>query len=179
LIDARLLGRLSWLLNYRTPERKRAKKRKKERPEKVATEARDPWEVPDDVAAAMDAETNDKLPVEGYGLMKGEPPPLEPPRQVTYQYDDEDDGRPIGVEPVSAESEEARKELLKPLAEVSAFEAKIGTREKEPDPPKLPLWSGIYQFPWYAACILPWLRLSFGSLVMGGLLKIQMLCWWL
>jgi hypothetical protein len=108
LLYARLLGRLGWLLIYRTPvkepkaaPRKQGKK-KKRRPSNVT--AYDPWAIPDEepdeaeVPADPPEEEDEWAPPKPYGLQKERPassqkspPPAEPaaaPAQNGYVVDE-------------------------------------------------------------------------------------------
>jgi hypothetical protein len=178
LIDARLLGRLSWLLSYRTPERRRRRKAKQEPPAAKPVAVVDPWELPPEAKRPKKKKprgAKTKRPA-GYTLMPDEssaPPPAAAAK---------DDAEPLAMQPLppddTAPTDAGPKEHpLAHLAEVSEFEAKLAGPPEEPEPPAHPLWSGVYQFPWYPRTLGAWLWLSFGGLVVGAFLKLQIMFW--
>jgi hypothetical protein len=198
-IDARLLGRLAWLANFRTPERhpeeeapaekpissedpwadpQPAKpKKKKKGSRKKSSTAYDPWAVPEE-EPPREKERPVSLPVEGYGLAEEEAPPAPRPASSPRQSEEETLGlQPLPPESPAAKDEEPKPEPLADLTRVSEYEAALAGGGKEPEPPPFPLWSGVYNFPWYPRCVGPWLWLVFGLLVMGLLLKLQMEFW--
>src|SRR5262249_13062299 len=98
-VDARLMGRMAWLLNYRTPEPRRPRKPSKVTAEEEACTVNDPGAVPPEIGPrpttrqdaknqtdlkeeefedVEEADDADFLPVTGYGLAKDEPPPPPP-----------------------------------------------------------------------------------------------------
>jgi hypothetical protein len=197
-IDARLLGRLAWLANYRTPDKdppaeepaaravaaedpwadpqQPAKPKKKKKAKKKSSSAYDPWVVPEG-EPPPNKERPVSLPVEGYGLAEEEPPPAPRPAPAPRPRDEEEEEilamQPLPPEPSKAEDQQPLDDARADFAKVSEYEAALAGGSKEPDPPPFPLWSGVYTFPWYARCVGPWLWLVFGSLVMGLLLKLQ------
>jgi hypothetical protein len=205
LINARLLGRLSWLLNFRTPERRRRRRGpKKPRRSERAVAIEDPWAVPGegqrpakgrsgpkpfenlypwefpslgaDGEEMEEPEPPPRLPVEGYRVRTIDPPPPAPAPSHLEQIE------PIAVQPAPADPAPVDddghvQDPLAPLKKVSRLEEELAGRRVAEPPPASPLWSGVYQFPCYRRCIGPWLRLAFGALVVGGLLKMQLEFW--
>jgi hypothetical protein len=221
LIDARLLGRISWLLNFRTPQRKARPRVKEQPPAEKPVAVEDPWAIPPDFEAPPEPDGNkprkkkkiagkkplaaDDLPAEEpnpelypwekieeeprkpdwdpewddrtpYGLLKDEvlPPPL-PKRQA-------EETETLGLQPLPEEPKPAPDAKPEPhplahLTEVSEFEAALAGPPQVPDPPRFPLWSGVYQFPWYPTTLPRWGWLVFGSLAVLALLKLQLLFW--
>jgi hypothetical protein len=201
-IDARLLGRLAWLANFRTPDKgqlpeepaekavsardpwadppEAAKPKKKKKAKKKASSAYDPWAVPEGEPARGN-ERAVSLPVEGYDLAE-EDAPLPPRPTPAPRKKDEDEEevlamQPLPPEPTNAEGQKLEDDARANLTKVSEYEAALAGGGKEPDPPPYPLCSGVYNFPWYPRCVGPWLWLVFGSLVMGLLLKLQIATW--
>jgi hypothetical protein len=206
LIDARLLGRMAWLLNFRTPERRRPPKVKKIPPKERAVAVEDPWALPpelqtapspvdqkkpirkpvmlprqseeDDFVDVEEADDADFLPVEGYGLAGDEP--LPPPPTTRHL----EDAETLGIQPEEDDrpGKEDSGKAVHPgtvVGEITAREAELVGPSPEPPPPARPLWSGVYQFPWYPQTAGAWLVLAVLTLATLALVKIQYETWWL
>jgi hypothetical protein len=88
------------------------------------------------------------LPLDGYLPIGTEPPAKPPPGEATRDYS--------GMETIERRLPRGRENMV---------------------PPRVPLWSGVYTFPWYQESLRPWAYLTFLGLVLGFLLHWQMLMW--
>jgi hypothetical protein len=202
LVNARLLGRLSWLLNYRTPAKRKRRKTKRPRKSERAILAADPWAVPGtgDAAAektatvkpfenlypwefpsiggdAEEPEVPPSLPVEGYRIRPTDWPPGPAPGTARVEKVEPLALQPLPPDPPPVTGPIPPGDPLAPLPKVSRYEEELAGHSEPPPPPRSPLWSGVYQFPWYPRCVGPWLRLSVGMLVAGAVAKVQLEFW--
>jgi hypothetical protein len=205
-IDARLLGRVSWLLNHRTPGKRRTSGAKKKTPQAVtkAIAAHDPWAVPPEREAGKKPPQEKKPEPVAQKIDPIYPWDVPEEQSEFVDVEDADDAdflpvegyglkedeppptsrieeyEPIGLQPMADDppaTDKKKEDVLAPLLEVSPFEAALAARHQEPEPPAHPLWSGVYQFPLYPRSVGPLMWLVFGSLIVGLLLKIQIDNW--
>jgi hypothetical protein len=97
-------------------------------------------------------------------------PPTEEPaaaRPRTFT-DDEDGGGEIGIAPDDVPPPDA-----KPRLDVvpSALDMRM-IREDEPDPPTFPMFSGVYNFPFYVSSLRSFVMLSLCWIVLGGWIEV-------
>jgi hypothetical protein len=174
-IDARLLGRVALLSSYE--KRGRGCAAKKKRPVK-GVKAADPWAAPagEPAPAKLPVKRRRKAPdgdtyavtdepatppvehqdpfgerVEAYGLAPPEAPPVAPPPSVPEAPADE----PAATEP------EGRPRRPAPPA------------SRKPPLEKRPLLAGVFGAPWQPRTVPAWCGLSFGFLLIVGLLWLQ------
>jgi hypothetical protein len=172
-IDARLLGRVALLSSLE----KRGRGAKKKRPVK-GVKAGDPWAAPaaesaparqpaerkrkqarPDTYAVRDApppppvEHKDPFgePVEAYGLTPPEAPPPAPPPPVPK------------ADPDGRSDEQPERRPRRPAAPAG----------RKPPLEKRPLLAGVFTSPWQPRTLGAWVGLSFGFLLMVGLLWVQ------
>jgi hypothetical protein len=103
--------------------------------------------------------------------------PAAPAAPVPIPLDGYD---PIGLAPLprTKDTEEvAGDKPSPPKTEVSRFEERLALRRQEVPPPKWPMWTGVYTFPWYARTFWPWLGLSFGGMIMALLMRVALICY--
>jgi hypothetical protein len=190
LMNARLLGRLAWIVSdHGSGKRKKKKKGKSIK----GTAVENPWAFPEpfeqtqeEVAADKkeDKETRrqsdkekgkDKETASGedeevgsYGLKEEELPPRSEPIPLDGEI-------PVGLD----NEPPGRKENSKPPEPVAAesFKRRISRRRKEIPPPAHPLLFGVYTVPWQAGLWKVWLQLTLGFLLMGVLLWAQISFW--
>src|SRR5207253_11455196 len=110
-----------------------------------------------------------KAPVEGYAISSESLPP-QPTEMPMDGY------APVGYETVPVRHDpEEEKQLLKNHAEAreapapSAFQMKMAERSKPQPPPKSPLVSGIYTFPFYKTTLIAFTKLCLGWLIFCAL----------
>jgi hypothetical protein len=60
---------------------------------------------------------------------------------------------------------------------MESIERRLAKGREDLKPPRYPLWSGVFTFPWYQDSLRPWAYLTFLGLVLGFLLHWQMLMW--
>jgi hypothetical protein len=171
---ARLLGRIAWLLNEVQPVRRKPREKMAPMPA-VRSEVLDPWAAPEKKRKRKKRKAEKSppvnVPVEGYAL--ADEPPASPPREVPL------DGSPaIGEEPFAVQHPPdvpptEGNEQPRPFTDSSEYQLAI--RSKLPQPPKHPLFSGVYSFPWYASSRRALAFLSIGFFLMGLLAVALML----
>jgi hypothetical protein len=194
LIYARLLGRMAYVFDQlptgkrRTRPRARPESREVGKARKKATDtANDPWAVPDeprkprkkkrktvgedayamadeDVAAPTAEEAKPKRRVKTYRL--ADEPPVKPPMEIPA-----DGYVPVGYEAIPPSERKSDAE------EPSGSDFDRSFREKPTDedpPPARPLLDGVYSFPWYPDNIVAWILLSFGGIIMCGLIQLML-----
>jgi hypothetical protein len=157
LIYARLMGRLAWLLQPPEPREPKGAKRPRQTADgEPARRSPALDQTPSPYVVDQPAEGSE--PVDGYGLKSEDQPAL--PRSV-----------PIFEE----EAEESEEQTGPSLARIEA--ARERRAIDAPPPPRWPLLSGIYTFPWYLTSLKAWIALSLGFLLItaGGR---ALLHWW-
>jgi hypothetical protein len=185
LIYARLLGRLAWRVGrLKLPRAPKGKKRKaaaaaaKEQPQERAVAVQDPWAVPEEEQeqeqAEQEQEAEEEVPegmsrspygglierTENYDLDQEQEPPAPAPMPL-------DGWQPVGM----AEPEEEAGPDLAAKADraVSQLEQRMAQKPPRPYRPRWTFFSGVWSFPFYSETQRPWLWLSFGLLVLGGM----------
>jgi hypothetical protein len=137
------------------------------------------------------------LPAAPYAMNTATPPrPPEPPAQLKAptlpSYDLQaaaprmpapiplDGYSPIGLEPWRPQADEADANgqvPSHPSSPINYFEERLARRQAPPPRPAHPLWSGVYQFPWYDTSVKRWINLALVSLVLFGFLYVFVLTW--
>jgi hypothetical protein len=188
LLYSRLLGRLGWLASRATLVKPRRRRPVRRKPRRTRAEARDPWAAPPTPAAES------KRPVkrppddseEGLGYGLADEPPARPPQfrliKGTYYLDVETPEAPAkpGVDPPARPPADSDEELPRMIDEElppqrpaapeftrSRLEEEIAAGREEPRPPRHPLVTGVYSFPFYSTNVRPWLELCVGALAVG------------
>jgi hypothetical protein len=175
LIYARLLGRVAYLLNKLEPAGRQGPPAAMVRPPVRPVEVSDPWAPPKrerkrrrkkqkpvtDVAASPQAEA--------YGFGPEQPPP-RPKLAIEGDY------LPDRNAQANAEEED---DVPRDSGSKAAAPAKRRTliREEPDPPPRLPLLSGVYTFPWYPNCLPAWIFVAGVLVAMGYLLQILLSLW--
>jgi hypothetical protein len=166
LVYARLLGRISWLSQRALPDEREARPEPRKRPRgrkkargRAKVEVLDPWAAPEQEEPTADAPdpAAESPPVDCYEMSNE--PPTTPPEQPLA-----DDSPPIDMQP---DGDTAAPRPLVPAAEVSPLEKRLLDRSEPNPPPALPLFSGVWTFPWYDTTLGSWFALTLGSLAMG------------
>jgi hypothetical protein len=169
-IYARLLGRLGWLIGEREQQRVQAVPRPQPKPESIAVEVQDPWSQP---GRRRKKKTKTKtrlppLPVEGYAL--ADDPPASPPIETPL-----DGYNPIGEDPLPLKDEPAPGPLHQaehdPRIVPSVLEQQLArpSKSKIALPPRRPMFDGVYNFPFYPACLGNWGALVLEFTILGAL----------
>jgi hypothetical protein len=183
LLHARLLGRIAWLVQgVEAPGRARAAKPaprrvKKGRRKEREPEVRDPWAEPLEERGP----SAPSLPVEGYGVAaenepaqvpdfwskpakKRKPKPVKeaPAAPVSLPVD----GYEVADEPAAA-APPAVARSGPVSAEAVAKELEMRDRSPADPPPALPLFSGVWTFPFYESSLKAWLWLALGGVAVG------------
>jgi hypothetical protein len=173
LIYARLLGRIGWLIG-----RLKSKKRKPAKAEgaKEGSNTLDLWSFPNEEEEdprprkkkkkKQTAPVETEAPAETYELSEQEPAPLptvKPP-------DDEEE--PIGLAPLPTEKSPQPASAAPlpaggPAPRVSKIAQELLERPEPPPAPAIPLFSGVYTFPWYLSTLKAWCWLTLGWLAIG------------
>lgn len=172
LIYARLLGRLAWRLNHiekvRLPRFRPPTLEKKTPRPPVMVE--DPWEPPPEPKPKRKKkkkhqQTKITTSEDIYGLAT-EPEPAPPPSSELPV-----DGYALAEPEPSARPAEA--DLGPELPSPSELEMRLAERTPQAKLPALPLFSGVWTFPWYATTLRTWVWLSFGGIAVGGIVKLM------
>jgi len=201
LVYARLLGRIAYLFDQSPMRSRRRSSRNRtaressgtgddpgtaRRSKKKTRPVEDPWEIPEEdveerpkrkaerVAEYTVAPDDEGIPkqvqssparrVKGYRLANEEMPtrPAEMPQ---------DGYVPVGYEAVAPRKGE-NQAPGPPESMSTDFEKRFRQKPDEPDPPpKLPLVSGVYSFPFYPTNIPVWALLSIGGIAMCGVVQ--------
>jgi hypothetical protein len=171
-IHARLLGRLGWLISYRTPLKKK-KTRKAANPlKKLKVEVVDPWSFPEEereegLDESVPGETAEPLALD-------RPEPLQQP----YGVMSEDQARqswakgskdtPLdtgyAVAPPSATPGHDQPPPPPPVQPLP-MEERLRRENQPPQPPRYVFWSGVLAFPFYLRTLGPWFFLAFCGLI--------------
>jgi hypothetical protein len=107
--------------------------------------------------------------VEGYGVAAEEPAALPSGGpHPTFREDREAISSAPRPAPEKQSREKGEEEFGRELAQ---YEERLLARGPTEPIPSLPLFSGVYTFPWYQSSLGPWVWLSAGSLVFGLLLR--------
>jgi hypothetical protein len=172
LIYARLLGRLAWRLNHiekvRLPRFRPPTLEKKKTQRSVIVE--DPWGPPPEPKPKRKKkkkrEQTEFTPSEDvYGLAtEPEPTPL-PPSELPL------DGYTLAAPEPSASA--AAPELGPEPPSASALEMRLVERTPQAKPPALPLFNGVWTFPWYPTTLRAWVWLGMGGIAVGGIFKMM------
>jgi hypothetical protein len=174
LIYGRLLGRIAWLLGSLEPARTKPARTASARPPVRGVEVTDPWSDPrmkgkrkKKKKKRAPATPAPSQPAEGYGIAAEEPaapPPAAPPPAAPPL----DGYTPVGRDAAAVDDE--------PAAEGDRpRRSRIGAAP--PTPPRLPLISGVYTFPWYANCLPAWIVVAALLFIMGLLLQQMVPLW--
>lgn len=180
-IYARQLGRLAWQFDrtgFRGRRTRPAPKgtaveapRPKKRKKSEVPQTTDPWAVSEQGRPKKKRRSvtpqSDKL--EAYGLAKDDAPPPPPkPAAAESPWDQE----PLGIqeepELSASKSEVWKADLPKP----TALDMKLAAGPELPPPPRIPLVSGVYTFPWYPDNVVVWVALSIMGVVFCGWLQL-------
>jgi hypothetical protein len=162
LIYGRLLGRLAWLVNQLEWKRQRPTPRVRKPRRRGKVQVTDPWADPPEPE-----EPPPRLPVEGYALApEGLLPEIEepPPKWVLEQ--------PYEVQTEATASIGTPDATVKPSA-AAAFERSLYERTDRDPPPRWPLISGVYTFPWYPTSLRAWLGLTIGNMALAGIFRVM------
>jgi hypothetical protein len=166
MVYARLVGRIAWLVSELRPAPRKPRTQPLPAPA-VRVEVQDPWAAParkrkrkkrkSEVAPPVN------VPVEGYAL--SDEPPVPPPSEVPL-----DGSPPIGEEPFAVQQPPdlpptEGNEQPRPFTD--SLEYQLSVPSKLPPAPDLPLFSGVYSFPWYASSRRVLAFLSIGFFLMG------------
>jgi hypothetical protein len=203
LIYGRLLGRVAWLIVYRSPQKRSRKKRGKDWEKNgpvMPVDAPEPAppqgeSAPEPPAAPADTEDEDEwAPPKPYRLeeeaarARRQPakapiaPQLEkyemrtdesPPAQAPVPLDGY---TPVELRQVRADSAAGLDLPERAAAAVARFDERMLRPREEPAPAR-PLWSGVYTFPWYRSSARAWVHLSLFGLVELALLKLLLSVW--
>lgn len=194
LLYARLLGRLGWLLAFRT-HLKSKQRRAESAFKKLKIEVNDPWSFSEDEAplempgaserptpgepSAEEKESYSKHAGEPYGVMTDEqarqswdPKRADVPRDEGYGLapgtpaEKGHDHGPKAEMPSQGYSPDPLPNERPPERppEPVPREEQL-RRESVSPPPKYVFWSGVLSFPFYPRCTAPWLALSFWGLL--------------
>jgi hypothetical protein len=175
LIYARLIGRVGWLIGQQqNPKKKRKAEPKIPAAVKMKIRVADPWDeqgvprVPKEgtrkkKAAKWPPEDAPNLPVTGYGIGANwdETEAPRPPAEIPL----EDVIQPLPE--VSITKPEPAAAVAETVNRWPSLDERLMNPEPPPKPPALPLFSGVYDFPWYACSLKAWYMLSFSALVLG------------
>jgi hypothetical protein len=162
LIYARLLGRVAWCLNRLRPfKRRRSPTRKKETAPPVGPlEVEDPWPEPPrkkKKKRKASPEPSREAP-EVYGLATDEAAASPPPVLVPLD----------GYAPVD---EPLPPQPAPDLPEASNLDKRLAERTPQAVVPTLPLFSGVYTFPFYEKTLKAWVFLTLGGAFVGFVLS--------
>jgi hypothetical protein len=186
LIHARLLGRIAWLMQRLDPpdpipadiEAAAQKKRALPRP-RTKRRVRKPWAIPrDEPEKARDAAE----PVQPYALTSDVPaaplpdaPPAESRRGPPTPLEIEGYGvTGLPAPPPRAEAIQAKKETA---TAATVMREMTRQREVKDPPPRHPLFTGVYTFPWYRTSLKAWAWLTLGAVALGAGLKLTFAFW--
>ena len=129
------------------------------------TESHDPWAAPEEEPL------EEPPPVAGYSVVEVEekPPPrpsyVEPVPDPYTLTEPEPESTALPPEPTVLEREKAH------------IEREIKLRERIPPnpPPAIPMFSGVFTFPFYETSLKAWLWLTLGGLVTGGIARVVLM----
>jgi hypothetical protein len=164
LIYARLLGWYAWRLGQVRPAKRKRPPPPLGRRARKQVKAVDPWAAPEAKprAKTKDAEPPPKpLPVEGYGLAAETAAPR--PDALTG-------------EPVPA-TERKRKRVPKTEGPPRAARSDLPLPTPQPQTGPPPSLASSFTFPWSASGLKAWVWLTFGALLMGGMMALQVQFW--
>jgi hypothetical protein len=166
------------------PRRRRAKKKKR----KPAAEVHDPWAVPEEGArprrkklpwedtapprSRSACEPPSAFDIEAYAMgSEATPaPPPEPARPKVYPSPEEYE--PVPMQPLATEEANAPSQAASCRPSQEEIHKRLIERERHEDPPpKHPLFSGVYTFPWYPSILPQWGLLSLGTLGVGFIVQ--------
>jgi hypothetical protein len=170
LVNARLLGRLAWLLSCRTPRTRKKTAAKVVRRSVRKSKVLDPWDAP------QEEPTPDKSSVPRAAAARKK-------RKGVYELTDalpapkkeEPFPMPEGYE-LAAEPEPRRPEPVPPQNAPQSLASQYQPQDEErelPVPPSLPMLQGVLTFPWYGGTLMRWVVMSLGFALMGVLLLGQ------
>ncbi|MFL5243315.1 MAG: hypothetical protein ACJ8FY_14515 [Gemmataceae bacterium] len=177
LVYGRLLGRLAWQLEQLKPRKKKKSASKPNLPKGYAADSTDPWKGPPKRRKRKKIPEPEPAPrqkakpaLEGYAI-SSEPLPAHPTDIPLDGY------AAVGYEtvPVRHDPEEER-ELAKRNAEgreipqPSALQMQLAQRTKLPPPPNKPMFSGVYNFPFYPTTLQAFVKLGLGFYAMGAIM---------
>jgi hypothetical protein len=170
LIQARLLGSLAQGLSAQDSRSQKRKARTSKRPGGQETEVVDPWASPPDEHAPQEPSGEEASEEEGaYQLTDALPPP--PPAEaltLPEGYSLADPLAPaVSSTPVAPHDSTEEQPSRRAPAQKRPGPAGRGTSSS----PSLMI--GVLAFPWRRRTLLRWLFLSFGFLLMGALLRLQ------
>ncbi len=158
LIHARLVGRLTWLLNRAVPKEKSKPPAKRKRRARPGLETSDPWEPKEQTEAPAPRKAGDDDEEGTYGLASSVAPVDTTPKykqpfeRTEGTYDVKE------VPPEELETEKAVREMALPTPEQVAMHIR---QPREPGPkPKLALFVGVFEFPWYPTNVQNWIIFS-------------------
>jgi hypothetical protein len=188
LIYARLLGRIGWLMG-----RLKSKKRKPARTEvpKGLSQTLDPWSFPreeeEEPRPKKKKKQKEAAPVETEPQAEiyeiAGQPPAHLPTVTPSDDDEEDDDEPIGLAPLPNAEEKPRPTpdgpppAGLPAPRVSKIAEELLQRPEPPPPPAIPLFTGVYTFPWYLSTLKAWIWLTLGALAIGVGIQTTLRYW--
>jgi hypothetical protein len=195
LIYARLLGRMAWLLTtvrkdvdetddeeQPLPLRRSGKKKRPPPP------VHDPWKAPTGapdegetpvVSTPLDGE------IEGYGLADENKPREVPVKKKKRPFEEPEGSYDLAAEapPPAKKKDDFKLELPRhrrqdiALPKPSTLEMRLAVRTAPPPPPRMPLVSGVFNFPWYQEGLGPWFKLSVGFFAFLAILNSLLALW--
>jgi hypothetical protein len=179
-VNARLLGRVAMLLSSRAGSRKRRRKRRLVSP--VAEAVEEAEEPPPKGARAESpataSEEDERFSEEDeggvYEMTDAIPPPSpqEQPLPLPEAYQLAKEEPPPRAQVMETDSAAAGEGAPPPPSRERPSQRIV---YQAPPPPTRPLLQGVYTFPWYPSIVVRWVVLSLCFLVVGFLLRVQLL----
>jgi hypothetical protein len=179
LIYARLLGRMAWLLTTIKKDTEETSEEEQPLPPRRAGKRKrpppihDPWKPPTgspDEGETPVVSTPLEGEIEGYGLAGDDKPRDQPVKKKKRPFEEPDGAYGLAQEapPPVKKKDEFRLELPRhrrhdsDLPKPSTLEMRLAVRTAPPPPPRMPLVTGVFTFPWYQEGLAPWFKLSLG-----------------